>query len=88
VSYANLLLLNESSLYQTEADYVRSVYEVYHNLSSPYSLDVTFSPDHSSILASRFLIQGKNIHSTKDEEKMVTEIRDICRRFSTPQVST
>ena len=87
MSYANLVLLNETALYQTEADYVRSVYEVYHNLSSPYSLDLNFNADRTSILASRFLIQGKNIHNTKDEEKMVTEIRDICRRFSTPEVS-
>jgi hypothetical protein len=87
VSYANEVLLNETVLYRSEADYVRSVYEVYRNISSPYSLDLNFNADKTAILASRFLIQGKNIHSTKDEEKMVTEIREICRRFSTPEVA-
>jgi hypothetical protein len=86
VSYANLVLLNETARYPTEADFVRSVYAVYSNLSSPYSLDLSFNAERTAILASRFLIQGKNIHSTKDEERMVTEIRAICRRFSTPQV--
>jgi hypothetical protein len=86
VSYANLVLLNETARYPTEADFVRSVYAVYSNLSSPYSLDLSFNKERTAILASRFLIQGKNIHSTKDEERMVTEIRAICRRFSTPQV--
>ena len=86
MSYANLVLLNETARYPTEADFVRSVYAVYSNLSSPYSLDLSFNAERTAILASRFLIQGKNIHSTKDEERMVTEIRAICRRFSTPQV--
>ena len=53
----------------------------YENSSSQYRLDLAYNSDRSRILASRFLIQGQNVHSSKEEERMVIQIRDICHKF-------
>ena len=66
----------------SEADFVRSVEEFYRDSGSQYRLDIAYTPDRNRIAASRFLIQGQNIHSTVEEERMVTEIREICRKAS------
>ena len=68
--------------WRTEADFVQEVHSFYENSSSQYRLDLAYNKDVTRILASRFLIQGQNIHSTKDQEKMVVEIRDICHNYS------
>ena len=82
VNSAKLFLFNRTETVNSEAEFVRSVSEFYANQSTPYTLDVSYNADKTKILASRFIIQGQNIHATKDEEQMVVEIREICRNFS------
>lgn len=69
---------------QTEEEFVRSVHRFYQKQAStsPYRLDVSFDENITKIEASRFLIQGQNIRTTKDEERMVLELRKVCREMS------
>ena len=61
---------------------MKEVHSFYQNSSSKYRLDLAYNQDISRIKASRFLIQGQNIHTSKDEEKMVVEIRNICENYT------
>ena len=82
VSSAKQFLLNQTQMFHSEDEFVRSVSNFYANQSTPYTLDVRFNTNRTRILASRYIIQGQNIHSTMQEEKMVVEIREICERFN------
>ena len=68
--------------WQSEQEFVEDVFSFYDNSSSQYRLDIAYNDDRTRIIASRFLIQGQNVHGSKDEESLVVEIRDICRQFS------
>lgn len=85
VNSAKDYLLNTTQNYATEAEFVRAVADFYNASSNPYSLDIAFNEDKTRILASRFLVQGQNIHNTKDEEDMVIQIRQICDRLSSDE---
>jgi len=78
----NFILNKTNTHLATEREFTEGVYNFYKNSSSPFRLDVAYSADMSRIIASRFLIQGQNIHSTKEEENMVLEIRNICAEIS------
>ena len=83
VNKARAFILNNSDTQTTsEEEFTKSVYNFYQNSSSPYRLDLAYNEDRTEIVASRFLIQGQNIHSTKEEENMVMEIRKIVSDFS------
>ena len=84
VTSAKDYLLNTTQSFSSETDFVRAVADFYNTSSNPYSLDIKFNEDRTRILASRFLVQGQNIHNTKDEEEMVIQIREICSRHSSP----
>ena len=80
---ARAFILNSTNTHiATEQEFTRGVFNFYKNSSSPFRLDVAYNDDRSRIIASRFLIQGQNIHSTIEEKNMVLEIRGICEEFS------
>jgi len=78
----NRFLNNSNTHIGSEEEFTKGVYNFYQNSSSPYRLDLAYNEDKSRIIASRFLIQGQNIHSTIEEENMVLEIRNICEEIS------
>ena len=83
VNKARAFILNNSDTQLVSEDnFTKAVNKFYEDSSSPYRLDLAFNDDKSRIIASRFLIQGQNIHSTKEEENMVLEIRKICKDIS------
>ena len=83
VSKAQAFIRNTSNQHwRSEEEFVKDVHTFYQNSSSQYRLDLAYNQDVSRILASRFLIQGQNIHTTKDQEKMVVEIRNICNNYT------
>ena len=83
VSQAKAFISNTTEEpWSSEADFVKEVHSFYDNSSSQYRLDLAYNENVTRILASRFLIQGQNIHSTRDQEKMVVEIRNICQNYS------
>ena len=82
VNSAKDYLLNTTQNYATEAEFVRAVADFYNASSNPYSLDIAFNEDKTRILASRFLVQGQNIHNTKDEEDMMTkDVMQMIKSF-------
>ena len=83
---AKQFLLNESVTMDSETDFVRKTYEFYKMRQSPFSLDIAYNANISRIVASRFLVQGYNIRSTLDEEKMVLDIRNVVKKHSDSQV--
>ena len=83
VNEARAFILNSTNTHiATEQEFTEGVFNFYKNSSSPFRLDVAYNDDRSGIIASRFLIQGQNIHSTIEEENMVLEIRGICEEFT------
>ena len=83
VSQAKAFISNTTEEpWRSEADFVKEVHSFYDNSSSQYRLDLAYNKNITRILASRFLIQGQNIHSTRDQEKMVVEIRNICQNYT------
>ena len=86
VSSAKEYLLNQTQMFDTEEEFVNAISKFYSTKKTPYALDIKFNKNRTRILASRFLIQGQYIHTTKDEEKMVVEIRDVCQKFSSENI--
>jgi len=79
--FKSILILNNTEIRnQSEEAFVKSVKRFYEEESttSPYRLDVSYNSNFTRIEASRLLIQGQNIHTTKDEEHMLLELRKIC----------
>ncbi|XP_040572287.1 patched domain-containing protein 3 isoform X2 [Lepeophtheirus salmonis] len=72
----------------TEMEFVDTLSNVYlSDPSNPLRLDVAYNHNKNGIIASRFLIQGRNILNSYMEQSMVAELRDICNQFSTPDIS-
>ncbi|CAB4067981.1 unnamed protein product [Lepeophtheirus salmonis] len=69
-------------------DYIKRN-ENYEDIILPVSTEMEISYNHNKngIIASRFLIQGRNILNSYMEQSMVAELRDICNQFSTPDIS-
>ena len=83
VNKAQAFIRNTSNQHwSSEEEFVKEVHSFYQNSSSQYRLDLAYNQNVSRILASRFLIQGQNIHTTKDQEKLVVEIRNICQNYT------
>jgi len=76
------LFTNQSRPRQSEKEFAMAVHKFYKNKDTPYRLDITFNENITRILASRFLIQGQNIKGEDDQKAMVTEIRDICNKYT------
>lgn len=62
----------------TEADFIKTLKDIWLFPANPFSLDVKFDDKGEKILASRFLIQAVNISGTNEEKAMVKELRRIC----------
>lgn len=82
VSSAKQYLLNQTQAFGSEEEFIAAISEFYDNKNNPYNLDIKYDANRTRIVASRFLIQGQGIHTTRDEELMVTELREICRRYT------
>ena len=83
VSEAQAFLQNTTDHpWQSEEEFVHDVDLFYENSSSQYRLDIAYNDERTRIVASRFLIQGQNVHSSSDEERMVVEFRNIAKQFS------
>ena len=82
VASAKEIFLNESDSYASETEFVRDVYEYYKDRDTSFSLDVAFNENNTRIVASRFLVQGEKIRSTSDEEKLVLDIRRVCKQHT------
>ena len=82
VASAKEIFLNESHSYASETEFVRDVYEYYKDRDTSFSLDVAFNENNTRIVASRFLVQGEKIRSTSDEEKLVLDIRRVCKQHT------
>lgn len=62
----------------TEANFIKTLKDIWLFPANPFSLDVKFDDKGEKILASRFLIQAVNISGTNEEKAMVKELRRIC----------
>jgi predicted RND superfamily exporter protein len=68
----------------TEAEFARSVRDYLAEPGSEQMLDIEWEDKNMTrIKAARFLIQGHNIVSSNLEQLMVSELRDVCDRYST-----
>ena len=58
-----------------------------HPAFQKYSLDVVFSDDNTSIVASRFFVATKDLYSTDKERFMMTDLRQIAEDAELPAIA-